>query len=132
MWDLLKDFMLWGCLGLLVEVLFTGIKSILRKDRLATCHTYLYMLPIYACAGLSFQLLYKYVPWKWYIHVPLWAVLILAWEYLSGLLLRKWIGVCPWHYTPGKWTLHGLTRLDYYWWWLLLAGAQFYALSHLL
>lgn len=132
MWDLLKNFLLWGCLGLLVEVLFTGIKSVLAGNKLATSKTYLWMLPIYGIAGLSFKLLYQYVHVGWILQVPMWGFMILGYEYGSGWLLRKYIGACPWDYEHRKWSIHGLIRLDYVPYWMLLAGAQWYALSHVL
>ena len=127
-WNLLKDALLWGCLGLVVECCFTGIKSILKKDKLATSKTYLWMMPIYGIAGLTFQVMQMYIPITGWVQVPVWGAMIIGWEYLSGLILHRWIGQCPWNYGNSRWSVNGFIRLDYIPYWLLLAAAFHYAL----
>jgi uncharacterized membrane protein len=41
------------------------------------------------------------------------AVLILLIEYSTGLFLLKLIGECPWDYGSGRYTINGITRIDY-------------------
>lgn len=40
-------------------------------------------------------------------------ILIFTVEYLSGLVLRMLLGVCPWDYSGNTFSVNGLIRLDY-------------------
>ncbi|MGO1367907.1 MAG: putative ABC transporter permease [Senegalia sp. (in: firmicutes)] len=51
----------------------------------------------------------------------LWVVLILSIELITGFLLQKLIGVCPWDYTGSSpYALFGLIRIDYIPYWFVL------------
>lgn len=111
---MLRRFLFYGVAGWVVEVLFTGAASALRRDRSATARTYLWMHPIYGGTALVLERVRKRMR-----RAPFWArglaytgVIYLA-EYGSGWLLRHGVGKCPWDYSGSGRDVHGLVRLDY-------------------
>jgi uncharacterized membrane protein len=126
--EVLRNLFIYGILGILTEVLFTGIKSLIEKNWRATSQTYLWMGPIYALGGLTLKFIHDsvVVSHNIYINALLLAFmfyvpLIYGFEFLSGWLLEKIIGRVPWEYGPGRFTIIGLIRLDYAPFWFLLA-----------
>ena len=49
---LCKDFLKCGTLGWCLEILVSGAEALRRQDKTLTCHTSLWMFPIYGCACL--------------------------------------------------------------------------------
>jgi uncharacterized membrane protein len=117
-------FILYGFCGWIVEVLFTGFHSaIIEGDIKATGKTYLYMHPIYgiACLGFEwFRYLLVLASFPLVARIFVYLVVIYFTEYVSGWLLKKITGNCPWEYTGKKWAIHGLIRLDYAPFWFIL------------
>ncbi len=113
---LLRRFLLYGVAGWVVEVLFTGTVSALKRDRSATAQTYLWMHPIYGATALGMEGLSRRMRRS---SVPLpvrglaYLAVIYGVEYASGWLLRKTLGKCPWDYSGSGRDVNGLIRLDY-------------------
>jgi uncharacterized membrane protein len=120
---LLQKFFVYGCLGLLIEVFFTGVWSLFQKNWKATSQTYLYMLPIYGATALALEGVSEALPWPFYLKALLYVPIIYGIEALSGWLLKKWIGVIPWDYGRARHTPMGLINLKYVGFWLILATA---------
>jgi hypothetical protein len=120
---LLQKFFVYGCLGLLIEVLFTGVWSLFHKNWKATSQTYLWMLPIYGAAALALEGVSEALPWPFYLKAFLYVPVIYGVEALSGWLLKKTIGSIPWDYKRSKWTPMGLINLRYLPYWLVLSFA---------
>ncbi|MFL5320006.1 MAG: putative ABC transporter permease [Myxococcaceae bacterium] len=126
-----KRFAFYGLVGWIIEVLFTGASNaIIKKDSCATSQTYLWMHPIYGAAGLALEAVHTKLPRK-QIGTRLAATVgvIYATEYLSGWILKRVLGKCPWDYTGKGVNVHGLVRLDYLPAWLL-AAYLFEPVSH--
>jgi uncharacterized membrane protein len=110
----LKRFLFYGVAGWVVEVLFTGVASAVKRDRSATAKTYLWMHPIYGGTALVLEQVSKRMK-----RAPFWAHglaytgVIYAAEYSSGWILRRGTGKCPWDYSGSGRDVHGLVRLDY-------------------
>lgn len=121
--QLLLETLLYGILGLLVEDLFTGIKSFIQGDRRGTTKSYLYMPFVWGLGGLLFRCLAPSVEsapllGQWL----LWAMLIYTVEGLSGAVLKKVLGVVPWDYSKQRGSaLYGTINLFYAPFWVLLA-----------
>jgi uncharacterized membrane protein len=111
----------YGIFGWCVEVLFTGIKSGLRKDRSLTSRTYLWMFPIYALAAPLFEPTHdrlRNLPLA--VRAPVYAAGIMSVEYAAGWLLHKTLGSCPWDYSQSTpFHIKGYVRLDYAPFWAL-------------
>ena len=107
-------FLIYGTLGWAVEIIWTGLGSILRRDARLVGRTYLWMFLIYGLAApllepIHFAVAHLAWPWRGLI----WAGSIFTIEYITGWLLREATGSCPWDYTGVRLSVNGLIRLDY-------------------
>lgn len=116
-----QRFLIYAAMGWVVEVIFTGIGSIMRQDWNLTAHTYLWMFPIYGSAALAMEWLHNRLRTRSIaLRGVSYLALIYAMEYSSGWLLCQLLGECPWEYPSGILTLHGFIRLDFAPAWLAL------------
>ena len=92
-----KRFLIFGCLGWCIEILWTGFHSLLLGDGALTAKTYLWMFPIYGAAAFAsplFLAVRKSCPlWQ---RLGLYSVTIFLVEFAAGGLIRLATGVCPW------------------------------------
>ncbi len=108
-----------------MEILFTGMGSLLNASWRLAAHTYLWMFPIYGLAIFlePFHDRIRSAPWP--VRGFIWASLIIGIEYLFGWLLKIFLGFCPWDYSGASlFSLDGFVRLDYTPFWFL-AGLIF-------
>ena len=111
--QLARKFALYGCAGWVLEVLFTGTKAAISRDKKLAARTYLWMHPIYGAAGLTLENVHRKLAKRSRLTRALASLgVIYATEYASGAALRRVLGDCPWQYRNGV-HLHGLVRLDY-------------------
>lgn len=112
----LHSFALCGLTGWCMEILFTALDSLRRRDMRLMGATSLWMFPIYGSAALLYPVsrLLKSFP-RW-LRGLTYMSLIFSAEYFTGSLLRKH-SLCPWNYSRSKWNVKQLIRLDYapYW-----------------
>jgi uncharacterized membrane protein len=137
---MLAKLVVYGCIGLLVETLFTGIKSALGGDKRARGHTYLWMLIVYAAGGIAIEevrdlLIYS----NMYLRGAVDVLIIFCIEYIAGATLKKILGIYVWKYTKTdssevahRLSLGGHIRLDYAVYWYALAVAFDYYLPTIL
>lgn len=130
---ILEKMLLYGCIGLLIEVVFTSVTSLLRKHWKATGATYLWMLPVYGLTGVCLEAVNDHVAWPWYAKAFIYLPIIYGAEALSGgvimlvtMYLQKWLGgsgggVIPWDYGKSAWTPFGLVNFSYLPYWLVVA-----------
>lgn len=118
-----KNFLKCGLTGWCLEILFTALHSLQKRELTLKGTTSLWMFPIYGSASFltPLFLLLKRLPVL--LRGSIYAVLIFAGEYLSGsfLTVRK---LCPWNYGRSRWHIREVIRLDYFPNWLL-AGLLF-------
>lgn len=109
----MKHFIIYGLIGWLLEIIWTGLGSLLTGDARLTAKTYLWMFPIYGLLIL-FEPLHEVIRYRtFWIRGTVWMVLFFALEYFTGSILRNLIGTVPWDYTSSFFNIHGLIRLDY-------------------
>ncbi len=130
---LLQKLIFLGCIGVLIENVFTGIWSLLQRNWKLTSSSYLWMFPIYGFTGLLLDVIRIYVPWPWYLKAFIYLPIIYGAEALSGLLIvaatagLQWAfsghggGEVPWQYKKSSWSPLGLINLKYSPFWLALA-----------
>ena len=120
---IIKNFFKCGITGWCLEIIFTALHSLKKRQLTLKGETSLWMFPIYGCAGFLLPLfkLLKNSPVA--VRGSIYAFCIFAGEYASGklLTLKK---VCPWNYTNSRWHIQGLIRLDYFFNWFA-AGLLF-------
>ena len=110
---MLKRGFIYGSLGLVMEVMWTGFCSLLEGDFSLRAHTSLLMLPIYGAAVFLEPMFCMFRAMRLTLPVRglCYALLIFACEYVSGKILT-FAGICPWQYS-GPFSVEGLIRLDY-------------------
>lgn len=120
----------FGCFGMAMEIFFVAISALVTGNQVCgdplasmTGKTYVWMFPIYALipvlGGPVFKFMSKYPIW---FRLSIYVFIILSVEFLSGFLLDKITGKCPWEYTTGI-HIMGYARLDYAPIWMLFAFA---------
>ncbi len=131
---LLFRFLCYGLIGWAVEIVWTAGQTALlapagTRGRWALAgRTYLWMFPIYGLLVFLYEPMHQALrATAWPLRAVAYAAGFLAVEYVSGWLLRRMTGACPWDYatraSPSRWQVHGLIRLDYAPAWALLGLA---------
>lgn len=106
-------FIIYGLLGWCLEIIWTGVGSLLAGDVCLTAKTYLWMFPIYGLVKV-FEPLHDIIRyWPVWERGTIWMLLYFAIEYLTGWLLGAMLGTVPWDYSHAALNIHGLIRLDY-------------------
>lgn len=119
----LSDFLRCGVTGWCIEILFTALGALRRREMQLMGQTSLWMFPIYGCAALLKPLFLLIKKCSVIIRGLIYAFCIFSGEYISGLLLDK-CSLCPWNYNRHKWHVNGLIRLDFFPFWFA-AGLLF-------
>ena len=108
-------FVLYGLGGWCGEVLFTALTtSVPRRDWRLQGVTYLWMFPIYGLLAPLYEPahdLIRSLPWA--ARAVIWALGFTAVEWLSGWLIARLIGRCPWDYSERRWAINAYVRWDY-------------------
>ncbi len=111
------QMLVFACVGVALEVAFTAVVDFTRtKDWRLRGQSYLWMFPIYALVPVFLSRLHPLVGGSALpVRLLVYTALVYAVEYLSGWLLRRLTGACPWEkgYLGRRWAVHGLIRLDY-------------------
>jgi uncharacterized membrane protein len=120
--EFIVNTFLMGSFGVSVEVIFTALSSVGKKDwKLLEGNSYIWMLFIYGLSYPLFELLWPRIGgYNIVFRGVIYVLCVYIIEYLSGWILRKSIGKCPWedHYHNKKWSVNDLIRLDYAPFWL--------------
>lgn len=120
---LFKNFMKCGILGWCLEITFTALHSLQKRELRLMGQTSLWMFPIYGSACLLEPLSKKLKNAPFQIRGSVYALCIFAGEYLSGRFLDQ-RALCPWNYERSRWHIRKVVRLDYFPNWFL-AGLLF-------
>lgn len=109
---LLKNFLKCGLAGWCIEIMFTAVGALRRRDMTLKGNTSLWMFPIYGCAAALApisRLLYKKAAW---FRGLTYMGLIFFIEFFAGRFLRR-RSLCPWDYGRSRWNVSRVIRLDY-------------------
>lgn len=109
---MLKRFLLYGLIGWIIEIVFTGMDSLIQGDLRLIGFTNLWMFPIYGLAVFLEPLHDLIANWRWPFRGLFWLALIWGIEYISGLILVNILGVYPWRYTDA-YAVNGLITLRF-------------------
>ncbi len=110
---MLIRYVIYGLLGWSMEIIWTGIHSLLNGDVKLQGTTYLWMLPIYGLAVFLEPLHDKIRHLPWIVRGGIWSVIILVLEYITGWIIQGIVGTSPWDYSGATYNIKGLIRLDY-------------------
>lgn len=108
----LQRFFLYGIIGLLLEIVWTGLNSLFNMDFTLTGHTSIIMLPIYGMTVFLEPLFLRLKNIPVVYRGCIYSAIILSCEFITGYIL-KGIGICPWDYTGQGLNVCGIIRLDY-------------------
>lgn len=109
---MIKRFFIYGFAGWSMEIVWTGLHSLITGDLTLQGYTNLWMLLIYGCAVFLEPIHDILSRWRWQFRGLLWVVIIWGIEYTSGLILYSILGVYPWYYS-GPFAIDNLVRIDY-------------------
>ncbi|MDA1334513.1 MAG: hypothetical protein O2794_00660 [bacterium] len=138
----MRAFLLWGCIGITVEVVFTALVDTYQKlipykgnwrlneeVRQLKGHSYIWMFPMYgAIAELFPYAFFVFEPLHYILRIISYGLVIIGFEICMGWLLDNAFRVVPWRYPlDNKWTVgKGYTRLDYLPFWIVFgAGIEY-------
>lgn len=119
----LRDFLKCGITGWCLEIIFTAIGALRRREMQLVGQTSLYMFPIYGCAAVFkplFIVIRRFAP---VTRGLIYALFIFLGEFVSGTILEN-RSLCPWNYSRHRWHIKGLIRLDFLPFWFI-AGLLF-------
>lgn len=116
----------YGCLGFLIEIIFTGLANAWRRNWDLKSTTYLWMFAIYGPAGVLLETTHGLLSWPGPVAALVYTLEMYAVEFGAGWLLKRLLGRCPWEYSKSKFSIMGLIRLDYFPFWYGLAVAVHY------
>ncbi len=110
---MIKRFAIYGLIGWLLEVMWTGLHSLIQMDVKLQCYTYIWMFPIYGTVVFFEPLCNKIKNWHILYRGGVYTICIFTIEYLTGMILQKVLGICPWDYSGTPFSINGIIRLDY-------------------
>ena len=105
-------FLFCGFTGLCLEILWTGLHSLLRGDASMKGTTSLLMFPIYGCASLILPVYKKLKSLPALLRGSLYTAGFYLAEFTSGSILQAF-HMCPWDYSGVPHQYKGVIRLDY-------------------
>lgn len=105
-------FIIYGLLGWNMEIIWTGLSSAASGNMNLIGHTSVWMFFIYGAAVFLLEPIHSVISnLHWFFRGLIWAAMIFAIEFVSGMLLRLF-GIEAWYYT-GPFAVLGVIRLDY-------------------
>ncbi len=105
----LKNFLKCGLTGWCLEILFTSMDALRRRDMTLKGHTSLWMFPIYGSAAILSPISRLLRGKSALTRGLTYMGMIFSMEYLSGLLLSR-RKICPWDYSGRSFDIDGLIR----------------------
>ena len=114
---MLLRFCIYGLLGWCFEIVWTAVsEKVTRRqtDWKLTGHTYLWMFPIYGLLAPIGEPVHNLLRAHFWVLRGL-AYLLGIWlmEFVTGWLLRKFTGKCPWDYSHLRGNFQGIITLEY-------------------
>lgn len=108
----LYKYVVYGSLGICLEIFWTGFRSLMNQDYTMEGRTYIWMFFIYGLATFLEPIHERIRGQNFILRGFFYMILIYIVEFLTGLLLRAFIGQCPWNYT-GNGSIDGLITISF-------------------
>jgi uncharacterized membrane protein len=109
---MLKRFFIYGIVGWSMEVLWTGMGSLVNGDLRLAGFSNLWMFFIYGAAVFLESIHDLISDWPWPLRGLTWMFIIWGIEYFCGFVLQMILGVYPWLY-KGPFAVDGLITLAF-------------------
>ena len=114
-----KNFLKCGFLGWRLEILFTALSSLQKRNWRLAGQTSLWMFPIYGSVCLLSPVFKLFKNTSIFFRGSIYALCLFIGEYLTGSLLDKY-HLRPWSYSHSRWHIKGKIRLDYFPGWFVV------------
>lgn len=111
-YSILRKYIIYGLLGICLEIFWTGLESLLKNDYTLAGKTYIWMFFIYGLGVFLEPVHHKIRTYNILFRGIVYMIIIFCIEFITGLLLKYLIGVCPWQYT-GTGSLYGIVSLSF-------------------
>lgn len=122
---MLIRFVLYGLGGWCGEVVFTALtESLPRREWRLIGTTYLWMFPIYGLIAFLYEPVHdliRYMPLL--IRAGIWSLGFTLVELLSGWLIARLAGRCPWDYSEKRFAINPYIRWDFFPVWAVIGLA---------
>ena len=105
-------FVIYGAIGCLMEVLWTGLGALKNKNYRLTSNTSLWMFFIYGMVVFLEPFFIFLSPFNFILRGAVYAGLIFLGEFITGTVLKR-ADICPWDYSQARYHVRGLIRVDY-------------------
>ena len=105
-------FLIFGVIGWCLEILWTGLGSLVKGDFKLESKTSIWMFFIYGCGALFQPVIHFLVQYPWYVRGFFYVIIIFLIEFAFGYIMQKFES-CPWDYSHAKLNVMGIIRWDY-------------------
>jgi uncharacterized membrane protein len=118
-------FVLYGLGGWCGEILFTALTdSIPRRDWRLAGTTYLWMFPIYGLLAVFYEPAHHFIRgYPLLARALIWSLGFTAVELVTGWLIERVSGRCPWDYSQKRFAINAYIRWDFFPVWAIIGLA---------
>ncbi|MDR1560108.1 MAG: hypothetical protein LBS84_10520 [Clostridiales bacterium] len=109
---MLTQFLIFGVSGWMMEIIWTGLASLFRRNFKLTATTSIWMFFIYGLAAFSGPIYDALEMMPLLVRGGVYTLCIFAVEYITGTCLKK-VRICPWDYSGCRFAVQGVIRLDF-------------------
>jgi uncharacterized membrane protein len=122
---MLIRFILYGLGGWCGEVVFTALTdSVPRRDWRLLGTTYLWMFPIYGLIAVFYEPVHDLIrDFPLLIRALIWSLGFTTVELITGWLITRVTGRCPWDYSGKRFAINAYIRWDFFIVWALIGLA---------
>jgi uncharacterized membrane protein len=122
---MLIRFILYGLGGWCGEIIFTALtESLPRQDWRLVGTSYLWMFPIYGLLAVLYEPVHDLIREAPLLgRAVIWSFGFTAVEWLSGWLIARFIGRCPWDYSEKRFAINPYIRWDFFPVWAIIGLA---------
>jgi uncharacterized membrane protein len=122
---MLIRFVLYGLGGWCGEVVYTALtESLPKRDWRLVGTTFLWMFPIYGLIAVFYEPIHDLIR-----DVPvlgralIWSLGFTAVEFITGWLIERMTGRCPWDYSGRRFAINAYIRWDFFIVWAIIGLA---------
>ena len=118
-------FILYGLGGWCGEMLFTALTdSLPNRDWRLIGTTYLWMFPIYGLLAVLYEPVHDLIrDFPLIVRAVVWSIGFTTIELITGWLLERFTGRCPWDYSEKRFAINAYIRWDFFLVWAIIGLA---------
>ena len=109
---MLTQFLIFGISGWMMEIIWTGLASLFKRNYKLTATTSIWMFFIYGLAAFSGPIYDALNRMPFFVRGGIYTLCIFIVEYITGICLKK-VKICPWDYSGCRFAVSGVIRLDF-------------------